>query len=58
MNTDASKGVDVVVTAGAEVPALPWIVAIMLSIAGLTLVASVILIAVPLRRVGRTSGDR
>jgi hypothetical protein len=30
----------------------------MLSIAGLTLVASVILIAVPLRRVGRTSGDR
>ncbi|MBF4765792.1 DUF4389 domain-containing protein [Nocardioides islandensis] len=58
MNADASKGVDVVVTAGAEVPALPWIVAVMLSIAGLTLVASVILIAVPLRRVGRTSGDR
>jgi hypothetical protein len=58
MNADASKGVDGVVTAGAEVPALPWIVAVMLAIAGLTLVASVILIAVPLRRVGRTSGDR
>ena len=58
MNTDASKGVDVVVTAGAEVPALPWVVAIVLSIAGLTLVASVLLIAMPLRAVSRTGGDR
>jgi hypothetical protein len=58
MNADASRGVDVAVTAGAEVPALPWVVGVLLSLAGLTLVASVLLIAVPLRTVPRQGGDR
>ena len=38
MNADASRGVDVAVTAGAEIPALPWVIAVLLSLAGLSLV--------------------
>ena len=58
MNPDASKGVDLTVTAGAEVPALPWVVAILVSLAALSLVSSVLLIAVPLRSVSRPGRDR
>ena len=53
MNADASRGVDVAVTAGAEIPALPWVIAVLLSLAGLSLAGAVVLIAVPLRRLAR-----
>jgi hypothetical protein len=58
MNADAGRGVDVAVTAGAEVPALPWVVTVLLSLAALALVGAVVLIAVPLRAVSREGGDR
>jgi hypothetical protein len=58
MNTDASKGVDVTATAGAEVPALPWIIGILLSLAALVLALAVVLVVVPLRAVSRQGGDR
>ena len=57
MNADASRGVDVAVTAGAEIPALPWVIAVLLSLAGLSLAGAVVLIAVPLRAVSREGGD-
>jgi hypothetical protein len=56
MNADARPGVDVEVRAGAEVPALPWIVGALLSLAGLSLVTSVVLIVVPVRSVSRRGG--
>jgi hypothetical protein len=58
MNPDATRGVDVTVTAGAEVPSMPWIIGILLSLAGTSLVAAVILIAAPLRAVSRQAGEQ
>ena len=57
MNDDASQGVDISVTAGAEVPSLPWVISILLSLAGLSLVLAAILIATPLRTVSREGVD-
>ncbi|MBF4767142.1 DUF4389 domain-containing protein [Nocardioides agariphilus] len=58
MNADASRAVDVTVTAGAEVPALHWIVAVLLALAALSLAGAVVLIVVPLRGVSRMDVDR
>ncbi len=58
MNADAGRGVDVAVTAGAEVPGLPWVATALLSLAVLALGGAVVLIAVPLRSVSRQGGDR
>ena len=58
MNADASSGVDVAVKAGAEVPALPWVVGALLSLAAVSLVASVLLIALPVRAASRVGGER
>jgi hypothetical protein len=57
MNADASQGVDVSVTAGAEIPSVPWVVAALLSLAAVGLVLALVLIAVPLRAVSRKGGD-
>ena len=56
MNSDASPRVAVESTAGAEVPALRWLIGILLTIAGITLVASILLIAIPVQAVGRATG--
>lgn len=53
MNSDTTPGVDVETTAGAEVPALSLVIGILLIFSAVTLVASVILIAVPVRAVSR-----
>ena len=53
MNADASSDVDVDATAGAEVPALQVLIGILLAVAAITLVLSIILIAVPVMAVGR-----
>ena len=53
-----ARGVDVAVTAGAEVPGLPWVATVLLSLAVLALGGAVVLIAVPLRSVSRQGGDR
>jgi hypothetical protein len=58
MNTDATRGIDVTATAGAQIPALPWIIGILLSLAALTLALAMVLIVVPLRAVARQGGDR
>jgi len=57
MNQDATRGVAVTVTAGAEVPAMPWIISILLSLAGASLLLAVILIGTPLQRVSRERRD-
>ena len=57
MDAGASQGVHAAVTAGAEVPSVPWVVGILLSLAGIGLALSVVLIAVPLRKVSRDGGD-
>ena len=53
MNADASPDIAVEAAAGAEVPALSWLLGILLSVAGGALVLAVILIAVPLHAAGR-----
>ena len=53
MNADGSPGVSVAMTAGAEVPALGWLVTLLLVIAGLTLIAAIVLITVPVLAAGR-----
>jgi hypothetical protein len=53
MNADASPGVSVETTAGAEVPALQWLIGILLIAAAITLVASILLIAIPTSAAGR-----
>lgn len=57
MNADASADVAVTMAAGAEVPALPWMVGILLSLAGLGLVVATLMIALPLRAVSRGAGE-
>ena len=56
MNSDASPRVAVESTAGADVPALRWLIGILLTIASVTLVASILLIAIPVQAVGRATG--
>jgi Domain of unknown function (DUF4389) len=51
MNADGSKRVHVNVAAGVGAPALDWVIAALLSLAGTGLVLSLVLLAVPLRRV-------
>ena len=53
MNADGSAGVSVGSSAGAEVPALGWVVTVMLALATVALVAGVLLIALPLGAVSR-----
>jgi hypothetical protein len=53
MNSDASADVAVATTAGAEVPALTWLVGFLLTVAVVTLVAAILLIALPVRAAGR-----
>ena len=53
MNADGSAGVSVGSRAGAEVPALGWVVTVMLALATIALVAGVLLIALSLRAVSR-----
>ncbi|MET1058574.1 MAG: hypothetical protein ABWX84_03195, partial [Nocardioides sp.] len=53
MNADASPDIAVEAAAGAEVPALSWLIGILLTVAGGALVLAVILIAVPLHAAGR-----
>jgi hypothetical protein len=55
MNADATAGVDVAVRVGAEVPALPWAIGILLGLSGALLLLAVPLVAVPLRAVSRES---
>ncbi len=53
MNADGSARVSVDTRAGAEVPALPWLIAGLLILAAVSLLAGVVLIAVPLRAVSK-----
>ena len=49
MNADGSAGVSADLAAGATVPALTWIVVILLSIAGTSLIVGVALLVVGLQ---------
>ncbi len=53
MNADGTAPVAVDASVGAEVPALHWVIAALLTLAGLALLAGVALVAVPLRAVAR-----
>jgi hypothetical protein len=53
MNADASRDVAVTMTAGAEVTALPWVIGIMLSIAGTGLLLAALLVMGPALAVSR-----
>ncbi len=55
MNADASADVAVTMAAGAEVPAMPWVIGVLLTLAALGLVAATLLIVLPLRAVSRDS---
>ncbi len=57
MNQDATPGVAVTMTVGAELPAMPWIIGILLALAGVSLVLAVILIGIPLGNVARERRD-
>ena len=58
MNQDATRGVDVSMTAGAEVPVLSWVIGLLLTLGATGLAVAAILIAVPLRAVGRGAARR
>jgi hypothetical protein len=53
MNADGSRGVAVEASAGAEVPALGWVIGILVTLAVLALLVGVVLIVVPVRAVSR-----
>ena len=57
MNADASPGVSVATSAGAELPALHWVVGVLLVLAAMALVGGV-LVAVPLRAVSRRNANK
>jgi hypothetical protein len=57
MDAGAHRGVEVSVTAGAEVPSVPWVVGTLLTLSTLGLALSVVLIAVPMRQVTRDAGE-
>ena len=54
MNTDASQDINADMTAGAELPALNWVIATMLTTAGTLLLTALLLTAIPLRRATHT----
>jgi Domain of unknown function (DUF4389) len=58
MNADSSHGIHVDMAAGAEVPALHWVIGVMLLLAGVGLVAAIPLIAIPVRRVSTERAQR
>jgi hypothetical protein len=58
MNADSSHGIQVDMAAGAEVPALHWVIGVMLLLAGVGLVAAIPLIAIPVRRVSTERAQR
>lgn len=53
MNADATRGINVEVSAGAEVPALKWVIGILLTIAAVVLVIASLLIVLSLRSASR-----
>ncbi len=53
MNADGTRDVDVVMTVGAEVPALPWVVAVLLVLAATALAFGTLLIVVSVRGASR-----
>ena len=53
MNADGSSRVSVDATAGAEVPALNWVIGILLVLAAVALALGIVFIVVPLRLVSR-----
>ena len=53
MNADGSPGIATGTEAGAEMPVVGWVVALLLTLAALALVAGVVLIVVPLRSVSK-----
>ena len=57
MNADGSAGVSVASSAGAEVPALAWLVTVILGLTTIALVAGALLIALPLRSVARQNAQ-
>jgi hypothetical protein len=57
MDAGAHRGVEVSVTAGAEVPSVPWVVGPLLTLSAIGLALSVVLIAVPMRKVTRDAGE-
>lgn len=60
MNADGSFGVAADVAAGAEFPALPTVIAVLLVSAAVSLLAGIVLMAVPLRSVSKeiSAGER
>lgn len=58
MNADATRRVEVDVSAGAEVPALRWVIGILLAIAAGALAIGTLLIVLPLRAVSRAHRDQ
>jgi len=58
MNADASPGVSVATTAGAELPALHWVVGVLLVLAAMALVGGVVLVTVPLRAVSWQNANK
>lgn len=58
MNADGTRGLDVDLSAGAEVPALTWVIVILLAIAFAALVVATFLIVIPLRAVSREKGEQ
>jgi hypothetical protein len=54
MNRDASPGVAVTASVGAEVPAMPWVIASLFSVASVALLLSIALIWLPIRSVRRS----
>jgi len=58
MNGDASRGVDVTMTAGAEIPSVPWVIGILLALAVIGLLMGTALVTVPLRAVSRERRER
>ena len=58
MNADGSRGVDVTASAGAEMPALPWLVGVLLGLAAASLLAAGVLITVPLATLDRGAGPQ
>ena len=55
MNADGSAGIDVDVSAGAEVPVLSTVVAVLFVLAGILFLLGAVLVAVPIRAVTRRS---
>lgn len=53
MNADGSPGVSIDATVGAEVPALGWVIAVLLALSGTALLIGIVLIAAPLLSVSR-----